>query len=77
MSTVFAIDLGDTSMRIAHWKESSLKEIASSADVIVNDYQKTCSPLRRIMIITRSVSLVLKRGSVLVSSHGVINVSFV
>lgn len=48
MSTVFAIDLGDASMRIARWKESKLKGVVSSSDVIVNDYQKTFSPLRLI-----------------------------
>ncbi|KAK8826802.1 hypothetical protein WA556_004391, partial [Blastocystis sp. ATCC 50177/Nand II] len=65
MPTVFAIDLGDASMRIARWKESKLKGVVSSSDVIVNDYQKTFSP----------VSLVLKRGCLLVSGHGVININ--
>lgn len=77
MSTAFAIDLGNDSMRVARWKESLLKEIAASSDVIVNDYQRNFSPLRRITTITRSVSLVLKRGGLLVSGHGIINVSFV
>ena len=44
MSNIIAIDIGNESMRVARWKESRMKNLASSSELIANDYQRMYSP---------------------------------